>query len=117
MTKPLTLLIAGHARLPQGMPAKQVFDSLTITVEIDARYAVVIDASCTLVTEHGRRFIRDLLRGRSLRDGIGEMTGLIQQCYVGRASPALAAALKDLHQQYEKLQPGREPRPLAPNPL
>ena len=30
-----TIFIAGHARLPQGMAAKSVFETLTITAEID----------------------------------------------------------------------------------
>ncbi len=82
-----------------------MFESLTITVEIDARYAVIIDASCSLVTEHSRAFIRDLLRGHSLRDDVGSIVELIQHCYVGRAGLALVAALKDLQLQYEKGQP------------
>jgi hypothetical protein len=48
-----TQFIAGHARLPGGMAAKSVFDTLTITAEIDKKYGVIIDASCTLATEHG----------------------------------------------------------------
>ena len=54
-----TIFIAGHARLPQGMAAKSVFETLTITAEVDAKYGVILEASCTLATEHGR----DLLEG------------------------------------------------------
>lgn len=102
MNRPQTLLVAGHARLPQGMPAQRVFESLTVTVEIDAKYSVIVDASCTLVTEHSRTFIRDLLRGHSLRDGVAPVIERVRHCYVGRAGVALAAALKDLHLQYER---------------
>ncbi len=49
-----TILIAGHARLPQGMAAKSVFETLTITAEVDAEFGVVLEASCTLATEQGR---------------------------------------------------------------
>jgi hypothetical protein len=97
-----TLFIAGHARLPQGMAAKSVFDSLTITVEVDRKYGVILDASCTLATEHGRNFVRNLLRGNSLQDGIEGPLHLIQTYYRGKATHALAAALKDLFNQYEQ---------------
>lgn len=97
-----SLFYAGHARLPQGMAAQNMFESLSITVEVDPKYAVIIEASCTLATEHGRDFVRDLLRGHSLRDGVGSLITVIQQRYAGRAAPALIAALKDLEQQYEK---------------
>ncbi|MFM1655134.1 DUF3870 domain-containing protein [Brevibacillus sp. B_LB10_24] len=98
-----TYFIAGHARLPQGMAAKSIFDSLTITVEVDKKYGVIVDASCTLATEHGRDFVGRILKGFCLQDGVDELIGHLQVHYRGKAANALAAALKDLHQQYEQL--------------
>lgn len=49
-----TVLIAGHAKLPARMAAKSIFETLTITAEVDKKYGVIIDANCTLATEHGR---------------------------------------------------------------
>lgn len=95
-----TYFIAGHARLPQGMAAKSVFDSLTITAEVDAKYGVILEASCTLATEHGRDFVGRVLRGHSLRDGIETPIDILQTCYCGKATNALVAALKDLHKQF-----------------
>lgn len=96
-----TYFIAGHAKLPQGMAAKSIFDTLTITAEIDRKYGVIIEASCTLATEHGREFIGRILRGVSLRDGIDGPIQILQNYYKGKAANALVAALKDLHTQYE----------------
>jgi hypothetical protein len=98
-----TYFIAGHARLPQGMAAKSVFDTLTITAEIDQKYGVIIEASCTLATEHGRNYVGQLLRGLSLRGGIDEPIQYFHIHYRGRAANALIAALKDLYTQYELL--------------
>ncbi|GAB7386883.1 hypothetical protein BSNK01_07190 [Bacillaceae bacterium] len=95
-----TYFLAGHAKLPQGMAAKSVFESLTVTVEIEAKYGVILEASCTLVTEHGRDFIGKLLRGYSLRDGIDDLTESVKEHYRGKAKNTLVAALKDLYQQY-----------------
>jgi hypothetical protein len=97
-----TLFLAGHARLPQGMAAQNMFESLSITVEVDPCYAVVIEASCTLATEHGRTFVRDLLRGYSLLGGMAEPIAEIQRRYIGRAASALIAALKDLEINFER---------------
>ncbi|SDC95848.1 DUF3870 domain-containing protein [Paraburkholderia lycopersici] len=111
MSRAQTRFVAGHARLPQGMAAQHLFESLSVTVEIDAKYAVILEASCTLATEHGRTFIRDLLRGHSLRDGAAPVVERVQRCYIGRAGLALVAALKDLHLQYERsLSEAPEPR-------
>ena len=43
-----TYFIAGHARLPQGMAARNLYDSVTLTLEVDFKYGVIVDASCTL---------------------------------------------------------------------
>ncbi|WP_027415286.1 DUF3870 domain-containing protein [Aneurinibacillus terranovensis] len=95
-----TYFIAGHARLPQGMAARSIFDTLTITVEADTKYHVILEASCTLATEHGRNFIGQLLRGCSLQDGMDEVIQRVTDYYLGKAQNALVAALRDLHNQY-----------------
>lgn len=103
MMNPHTMFIAGHARLPQGMAAKSVFDTLTITAEIDVKYGVILEASCTLATDHGRNFIGHLLRGISLNDGIEAPIQALQQYYRGKATNALVAALKDLHLHFQQI--------------
>lgn len=98
-----TIFIAGHARLPQGMAAKSMFETLTVTVEIDRKYGVILDASCTLATEHGREFVGRLLKGFSLLDGVEEAIQCVQEHYRGKATNAIVAALKDLHYQYQQM--------------
>ena len=95
-----TYFIAGHAKLPQGMAARNLYDSITITVELDFKYSVIVDASCTLATEHGREFIRQLLRGYCLNDGIDELIERVQLYYRGKAGQAIQAGLKDVYGQY-----------------
>jgi len=106
-----TVFIAGHARLPSGMAAKSMYETLTITAEIDKKYGVIVAANCTLATEHGRDFIQRSLRGYSLQEGIEEPVRIIKEHYLGKAGNALASALKDLYKQYEGyLETGGEER-------
>jgi hypothetical protein len=98
-----TIFIAGHARLPQGMAAKSVFETLTITAEVDVKYGVVLEASCTLATEHGREFIGGILRGTSLKDGVEDAIKDIETYYRGKAANALIAALKDLDLHFQQI--------------
>ncbi len=98
-----TIFIAGHARLPQGMAAKSVFETLTITAEVDTKYGVVLEASCTLATEHGREFIGRLLKGISLNDGVDEAIESITSYYRGKAANALIAAMKDLDLHFQQI--------------
>ncbi|ASK61104.1 hypothetical protein CFK37_02290 [Virgibacillus phasianinus] len=97
-----TIFIAGHAKLPSGMAAKSIYDTLTITAEVDKKYGVIVTASCTLATLHGREFVQQLLRGHSLKDGIEHPVDEISIHYLGKAGNALISALKDLYKQYEQ---------------
>ncbi|MDR9795082.1 DUF3870 domain-containing protein [Aeribacillus pallidus] len=98
-----TYFIAGHAKLPTGMAARSVYETLTITAEVDKLYGVIVDASCTLATEHGREYISRLLKGHSLRNGIEKPLAELKNGYLGKANNALIAALKDLYKQYEAI--------------
>ncbi|MEK5270041.1 DUF3870 domain-containing protein [Aeribacillus sp. FSL K6-8394] len=98
-----TYFIAGHAKLPTGMAARSVYETLTITAEVDKIYGVIVDASCTLATEHGREYISRLLKGHSLRNGIEKPLEELKNGYLGKANNALIAALKDLYKQYEAI--------------
>src|SRR5699024_1264206 len=98
-----TIFIAGHARLPSGMAAKSMYETLTITAEIDKKYGVVVSTSCTLATRHGRAFVETLLRGHSLQDGIDTPLQIMKEHYLGKAGNALQSALRDLFKQYEQL--------------
>lgn len=95
-----TIFIAGYARLPQGMAAKTLFESMTITAEVETKYGVILAVDCTLVTELGRNYIRSLLRGHSLNDGVDALITKVTYHYKGKAASALIAALKDLDSQY-----------------
>ncbi|GEK60070.1 hypothetical protein CHL76_11695 [Marinococcus halophilus] len=97
------VFIAGHARLPEGMAAQSMFQTLTVTVEIDREYGVILESSCTLATAHGREFINRLLKGYSLRNGIEKPINLIEHNYSGKAKNAIISALKDLYKQYKNL--------------
>lgn len=97
-----TVFIAGHAQLPSGMAAKSMYDTLTITAEIDKKYSVIVTASCTLATIHGREYVQQLLRGYSLQDGIDRPIQEVKRHYLGKAGNAIQSALRDLYKQYER---------------
>ena len=95
-----TIFIAGHARLPSGMAAQNMYETLTITAEIDKNYGVIVTASCTLATLHGQEFVQQMLKGYSLQDGIDKPVEIVKNHYLGKAGNALISALKDLYKQY-----------------
>lgn len=86
--------------MPQGMAAKDLYGTLAIVVEIDRKYGVIVGASCTLVTPPAQEFIRSIMVGHSLLDGIEPLVHEIKESYFGAAQNALIAALKDLLRTY-----------------
>jgi len=96
-----TIFIAGHSRLPSGMAAQNMYETLTITAEVDKKYGVIVSTSCTLATRHARQFIEQLLRGYSLQEGIDHPVQKVRAHYLGKAGSAIESALKDLQKQYE----------------
>src|SRR5699024_6234607 len=96
-----TIFIAGHARFPSGMAAKSIYETLTITAEIDKKYGVIVLTSCTIATEYEQKYVEHLLKGYSLQDGIGQPINNMKQYYLGKAGNALKSALKYLYKQYE----------------
>ncbi|GAB1763686.1 hypothetical protein GOICGAJE_03238 [Bacillus sp. MB95] len=98
-----TVMLAGHAKLPQGMAASDIHQTLTVTLETDLKYWVILNASCTLATEHAQKFLDQLLKGHSLLDGLEAIIKEIEEHYYGKAQSALVAAVKDAYKQYNQI--------------
>jgi|SRR5579875_3097205 len=97
-----TMFIAGHGKLPAGSAAKTAYETLAVTVEVDRRHGVVLDADCTLVTTTGRKYVSNLLRGLSLKEDMPYILKEVSECFNGATRNALLAALKDLETEYHR---------------
>ncbi|MCF6409940.1 MULTISPECIES: DUF3870 domain-containing protein [Pseudalkalibacillus] len=98
---PNTKMLAGHARLPNGMAVSDLHETLTVTIEVDHNYGVIVWADCTLATDHAQSYLGNLLKGFSLRDGIQLIEKEIENHYYGKAKSALLAAVRDAYKQYQ----------------
>lgn len=96
------LFFSGNARLPQGLPAQEMFETLSLSVECESRWGVILTADCTLATELGTRFIREAFVGYSMRCDVPELVQIIESRYHGGAQRALLAALRDLEQHCQR---------------
>src|SRR5690625_7621576 len=94
-----TIFIAGHARLPSGMAAQNMYETLTITAEIDKNYGVIVTSSCTLATIHGQGFVEQMLKGYSLQDGIEKTIQIVKMHYLDKSGYALVSSLNTLYIQ------------------
>jgi hypothetical protein len=98
-----TMCLSGHGKLPSGSAAKGAYDTLAVTVEVDCRHGVILECDCTLVTSVGRNFVRQLLRGSSLKEDVPELVREVSSYFHGATRNALIAALKDLEIEYQRV--------------
>jgi hypothetical protein len=95
-----TVILVGHAAFPQGMAAKGLYDHLSIVAEVDRVYGVIVDVECNLITDLANGFVRNLLQGYCLKDGIDDLVSEVFSSYRGAAKNAIIAAIKDLHREF-----------------
>jgi hypothetical protein len=99
---PETIMIAGRARLPEGVTAKQVFGCLTIELEIDPADSVIVDFACTLVPHLGEKILHNALLGSNVEEGIEEAIIQLKKRFFNTTKRAVIAALEDAHRWYKK---------------
>ncbi|NMP23319.1 DUF3870 domain-containing protein [Sulfobacillus harzensis] len=97
-----TVFIVGHAKPPKGMSAADVFSTLSLALVVEVRHGVILEASCSLITEAGRNFISRLLVGESLLDDPDAVERAIAAGYLGAAQAAIQAAWKDVVYQFRQ---------------
>jgi len=100
--RPETIIIAGCARLPEGVTAKQVFGCLTIELEIDPADSVIVDLACTLVPHLGEKILHNALLGSNVEEGIEEAIIQLRKRFFNTTKRAVIAALEDAHRWYKK---------------
>ena len=101
-SRPDTIIIAGRARVPEGITAKHVFGCLTIELEVDPVNSVVVDISCTLVPHLGEKILSNALLGNKIEEGIKEAITQLNKRFFNVIRRALIAALEDAYRWYKK---------------
>lgn len=87
------IYICGNAKSPvNASVGMNQFFALELIVNIET-YEIK-DASCTLITDLGRNFIRSLLVGRSIKDDYDTILNDIQMYYLALPQKALMSAFK-----------------------
>jgi hypothetical protein len=97
-----TIFVVGHAKAPKTMSATDVYSTLSVAMIVEERHGVILEASCSLITESGRNFISRILVGESLLDTSAIVETAIAERYHGAAQAAIQAAWKDAVFQFRQ---------------
>ena len=80
------VFLSGYAKLPDNTTAQKLYSHLVLVVTAEMPGGIIQDADCTMATELGRRFIRELLTGYDLHRGpepLVELRKALQTCIKG----------------------------------
>lgn len=101
------LYVCGNAKCPDNSTIGGLFQTFAVELIVNVYTEEILDASCMLLTELGRNFVKSLLVGRKFVKDFDEIIEDIKLCYQGTPQKALISALKiALHrylQTYEKV--------------
>ena len=90
------VFLSGYAKLPDNTTAQKLYSHLVLVVTAEMPGGIIQDADCTMATELGRRFIRELLTGYDLHRGPEPLVELLNQTYYGHLRKALQTCIKGI---------------------
>lgn len=95
-----TIFLSGYAKLPDNTTAQKLYSHLVLVVTVRVPEGIIQDVDCTMATELGRRFVRELLTGYDLRQGPDPLVEALSRSYYGHLRKALQTCFKGICAQY-----------------
>lgn len=95
------VLFSGYSKLPSGTTSSEVYKVMGLVVLLDLDRGEIVEAECTLSTRLSEKFVRELLVGQNLRQGIDEILKRVNDVYQGNAKKAITTALRIIYDKYQ----------------
>lgn len=103
LTSP-TVLVTAYAKAPQGTAMYEIYKHAGIVLEIDPADNRIVNAEFTFITNLAQDFLKRLIIGYNLSNGIDELVKHIQSHYFAPSTHSVVVALKAAYKRYiEKL--------------
>ncbi|MBO8163532.1 MAG: DUF3870 domain-containing protein [Brevibacillus sp.] len=98
-----TVLAAGFAQVPKGTTLYELYTLVGCVLIIDVDDDVIVDASFTFVMEKTSDYLAHLLRGKSIANGVGEITKLIQERFLAPGQGAVLQSIRAAIDRYHEM--------------
>lgn len=95
------IFVTGYAKLPQGIAAKELYNSVAIGMILNRNSGCIIDMDISLATSTGKAFVKEIAVGNCISN-IDFLISELDRKYLGHAKNAIISALKCAHQKYEQ---------------
>lgn len=99
------IYVCGNSKSPDNSTIGEVYQNFAVELIVDVYTEEIVDASCVLITELGRNYIRSLLVGRKFIKDFDEIIEDIELYYQGAPQKALIVALKVALHRYKQAYP------------
>lgn len=100
------VFFSGYAKLPAGITATEVYRVIGVVVVVDMETDTIMETDCTLATETGRNFVRNIITDFCMADGIDPLLRIIDSRYQGSAKRAIITALRIIYDKYKSYKDG-----------
>lgn len=94
------VLATGFAQLPKGTPLFEMQKIIACVLIIDTEEEVIVDASFSFLMDLTNDFLSSIIKGRSICNGIEDMTKEIEKKYIAGEKRAITQALRGAYDRY-----------------
>ena len=102
-----TIFVTGVAKPPKDDPIASVYQVFFLSLIINKESDIIVDVTCNTAREMTKDFIRSLLVGRNLVEGMDDIVQEISIRFFGLAQKALIVAFKDACNRYMMVKKGK----------
>lgn len=95
-----TVLTAGFAQIPKGTPLYEISTMVGCVLIIDVNNDQICDASFTFVMDKTSEFLVQLLVGKTVADGMQEITQVVQERFLAPGQGAVLQAIRAAVERY-----------------
>lgn len=95
-----TVYFISYAQLPENISAKKVVGTIGLGIVVDFYTDIIVDTSCTLITEEAREFLKSIIVGYNLSNGIEELIEEVRFRFNGQSQKSVCVVLRDVYRKY-----------------
>lgn len=95
-----SVYVTGNARSPERSTVGSLYEVFAVELVINVSKDIIEEASCTLITDLGRSFVRDLLVNRNFIKDFDAIVNDFATYYQALPQKTLITALKDALNKY-----------------
>ena len=97
-----TVIVVGHARLPQSLAPRDSSALVSMELEVDTAMGAIVGIAPKAVPELGTRLLASILLGHNINDGPASAVDEIRRRYICPSQKAVSTAVVNAFEAYQR---------------